>query len=109
MHQNTFDLDWGLYEKTMGMDDAAQAVPTALEVARQAVLEAARQGNGTASADDAYKGLLAFGYVAQDLGKAAGSIFAQKKWKYTGRRIRSARVSNHGRAIRVWRLRNFSF
>jgi hypothetical protein len=50
------------------------------------------------------------GYTAADLGKAAGSIFTDgKRWEYTGHRRRSARVSNHGRAIRIWRLKDFTF
>ena len=109
-YQLTFDLGLGLYQKTAGMDDAAAARPSALEVARKAVLIAAqRRPDKTASADDAYRGLLAVGYKAQDLGKAAGSIFTGKLWSYTGKQKRSVRVSNHGRCIRIWRLKDFTF
>ena len=109
-HQMTFNLGLGLSHKLAGMDDAAAARPSALEVARRAVMIAAQgRPTGTASADDAYRGLLLEGFTASDLGKAAGSIFTKKLWEYTGRRRRSARVSNHGRAIRIWRLRDFTF
>jgi len=110
-HQMTFNLGLGLQHKLAGMDDAAAARPSPLEIAREAVIIAAQgRPNGTASADDAYRGLLLAGYTAADLGKAAGSIFTDKnRWEYTGRRRRSARVSNHGRAIRIWRLKDFTF
>ena len=110
-HQMTFNLGLGLSHKLAGMDDAAAARPSPLEIAREAVIIAAQgRPNGTASADDAYRGLLLAGYTAADLGKAAGSIFTDKnRWEYTGRRRRSARVSNHGRAIRIWRLKDFTF
>lgn len=38
------------------------------------------------------------------LGPAAGSLFSQKcNWEFTGRRVRSTRVSNHARELKVWR------
>ncbi|MCC9603531.1 hypothetical protein LOC67_23525 [Stieleria sp. JC731] len=39
-----------------------------------------------------------------DLGPAAGSLFRGRQWQFTGKRIKSAKVSNHAREIKVWRL-----
>ena len=109
-HQLTFNLGQALERKAAGMDDAANARRPALEVARQAAIAAASsRPDKTATADDAYRGLLAAGYLAADLGPAAGCLFRGKNWTYTGRRKRSARVSNHGRAVRIWQLVNFPF
>jgi hypothetical protein len=109
-HQLTFNLGQALERKAAGMDDAANARRPALEIARQAAIAAARsRPDNTATADDAYRGLLAAGYLAADLGPAAGCLFRGKNWTYTGRRKRSARVSNHGRALRIWKLVNFPF
>ena len=109
-HQLTFNLGLGLERKATGMDDAADARRPDLEIAREAAIAAAMsRPDKTATADDAYRGLLAAGYLASDLGPAAGCLFRGKNWTYTGRRKRSARVSNHGRAVRIWQLVNFPF
>jgi len=44
------------------------------------------------------------GHKYGDLGNAAGSIFAGKRWKFTGDRVKSRRPSAHAREIKVWRL-----
>lgn len=43
--------------------------------------------------------------VDGDLGPAAGSVFKGAEWEFTGRRIRSTLPSNHGRELKVWRLK----
>jgi hypothetical protein len=105
----------GMEAKQLGMDLAASAPShrTALEVAREGVFEAAREEstidwrtNGTATADDAYDRLRVCGIPESALGNAAGSIFADREmWEPVGWRP-STRPSNHGRPIRVWRLRH---
>ncbi len=42
----------------------------------------------------------------QPLGPAAGSLFRGKNWVFTGNRIRSSRVTNHARELKVWKLIN---
>ena len=73
LRQETFNLNLGIKAMQAGQDDAASARPTVLGVARAAAIAAAQAGNGTATADDAYRGLIAAGYKAQDLGNAAGA------------------------------------
>ena len=109
LRQETFNLNLGIKAMQSGQDDAASARPTVLGVARAAAIAAAQAGNGTATADDAYRGLIAAGYKAQDLGNAAGALFQKSTWEFTGQFKRSARVSNHGRMNRVWRLKDFTF
>lgn len=40
-----------------------------------------------------------------DLGPAAGSLFFGEEWEFTGRRVKSARITNHARELKVWRLK----
>ena len=40
-----------------------------------------------------------------DLGPAAGAVFRNGEWEFSGRWMKSARKGNHHRMIRVWRLK----
>jgi len=40
-----------------------------------------------------------------NLGNAAGSIFRGTDWEFTGRWVKSIRVTNHASVRRVWRLK----
>lgn len=62
------------------------------------------QKQGEVTADDVQRRLILWDYDLSDLGNAAGSIFKGKEWECVGWK-KSERVSNHARAIRVWRLR----
>jgi len=39
------------------------------------------------------------------LGNAMGSLFRASCWEFTGRYVKSKRVSRHANTIRVWKLR----
>lgn len=39
-----------------------------------------------------------------NLGPAAGSIFRDGAWEFTGERVPSRRVTNHARELKVWKL-----
>jgi len=43
--------------------------------------------------------------IAVDLGPAMGSLFKGNEWIFTGERVKSTRVKNHSRELKVWRLR----
>lgn len=61
---------------------------------------------GEVTIDDVYGWMKMCGLPESSLGPAAGSIFRDKSvWEFTGKWVRSSRVSNHARMIRVWRLR----
>lgn len=57
----------------------------------------------TATADDVQGYLESIGYTSADLGNAAGSLFRQKCWKFTGEWSPSSRKTNHAHSNRVWR------
>ncbi len=60
--------------------------------------------NGTVTADDVQNNLRSNGY---DLGPAAGSLFKDKRFYWTGSYINSVRTKNKGRLLRVYALWNY--
>lgn len=106
----TFDLPEAQVQKEDGMQAAAESEKRrlALDCAREAVEDAALgRGSQTATIDDAYEALLRAGFPESILGNAAGSVFRGLKWKWTGQMVPSKRVSNHGRIVRVWRIKHW--
>ena len=102
-----FDGEEGEHRRSEGMDIAAVSRKHVLRLARHACVEAAlARADRTATADDAQMWLIDKGYSSDYLGNAAGSLFMEKDtWEFTGRRLPSQRVSNHGHQNRVWRLK----
>lgn len=92
--------------KVDGMAIAAEARPSDLETARRVAMELVRI-HGTTNADEVGK-VLHERYGIKTLGPAAGSIFSEEHWQFTGERIVSERKTNHGREIKVWRLKSSS-
>ena len=82
-----------------GLDIAASAREDDLHLAR-AIAKLIAGVGGTCHADQLGAELELRGI---DLGPAAGSVFRQACWEFTGQRIRSSRKSNHAREIKVWR------
>lgn len=103
-NKNLFDLAAGEAAKELGLRCAQDAHPGLLEIAQElAEKEAAKKEDRIISADDVYRALEAGG-LPTDLGAAAGGIFRNvKKWAFTGKWVKSERVSNHARVIRKWR------
>lgn len=96
-----FDMDESQKRKEEGMERAASKKPTSLEIIRVFCREFCKR-NGIVTADDA-------GRYAEDcgiaLGNAAGSLFKGGEFEFTGERIISVRKKNHGRELKVWRLK----
>lgn len=103
--QLTFDDLKGRKARDRGMESAAEKRRFLLDLARR-IAVAFAYNNGEVTADDVQRELIRRGFNPRDIGNAAGSIFKTKEWEFTGRWLESARVSNHARAIRVWRLKN---
>ena len=99
-----FDLLEANQLKETGMTNAMNGskhllLDRARHVAKQiAMLRDSR----TVSADDVFKALAEEG-ITESLGNAAGSLFRGSEWEFTGERIKSRRISNHAREIKVWR------
>ena len=96
-----FDYAKSIEAAENGMSFAARNQLSALEMARRIAVEMANR-YGTANADDVGLQLIERGYPAT--GPWAGSIFKGDQWIFTGDRVRSKRISNHGRELKVWRL-----
>jgi hypothetical protein len=100
-----FDNRLGEQLKFDGMAMAAQNNKHVLKLARMIAVEVATgRADRTATADDVGKILLTR-YGIPGMGPAAGSLFKNKKWEWTGDFKKSERASNHSRLIRVWRLK----
>jgi hypothetical protein len=105
MRQETFDLEEGLRLKKEGMAEAEDnpSREDLLDLARKvAITLAQRYGEITA---DTVGRFLRENNGVSSLGPAAGSIFKAKIWEFTGKRKKSARIKNHGRELKVWRLK----
>lgn len=107
-YQNQDDVmpdlfDWGEANarKTQGMEVAAIAQPTMLQLARTIAVDLCRT-LGETDADEVGKVMHERHGVAT-MGPAAGSIF-KVGFKFTGRRKLSARKTNHAREIKIWEL-----
>lgn len=100
---NRFDLVEGEKQKAEGIAGAAVAREGLVVHAREIAAMIAR-AKGTVTADDVQR-VLAAENRPDELGPAAGHIFRCKEFEFTGQRINSARVANHARELKVWKLR----
>ena len=83
------------------MQAAETARATLLKEAREIAQDLGRR-NGLVTADDVYRVMIQRNLPIVGLGPAAGSIFRDNSWTFTGQWKKSLRVSNHARMIRVW-------
>ena len=97
-----FDRDEGERRKRYGMEIAAENAASPLQLAREIAEELAWK-HGRVHADMVGSELWQR-HGIKTLGPAAGSIFAEKKWKFTGEFIKSARKTNHARRLMIWSL-----
>jgi len=101
MDDELFDGAEGERLKQRGMALAAGNNKMQLELAR---LIAAQLGRAKKfiTADDVGR-ILKHSYDIESLGPSAGSLFAVKAdWRWTGRRMKSSRKSNHRRELKIW-------
>ena len=104
-----FNMMDGTVHKAQGMEAAAINRSEVLQVARESAVWVATNGtplSRTVTSDDVAYRMQYLGYHYSDLGNAAGSIFKEKQWRFTGERIQSRRPAAHAREIKVWRLEN---
>lgn len=105
MLQTSFDFEAAQQAKETGMAAAADSARARapLELAKEIAIELATL-NGETNAD-AVGELLLSRHGIESLGPAAGSVFRGGGWMFTGRRVVSSRVTNHGRELKVWKLK----
>ncbi len=102
VHNETgFSAVWGLTAQQAGVAAAAFKRAAILIRARDIAVRLGRVGS-VVTADDVYATLIGTGHDINQLGPAAGSIFRNKNWKFTGTWQQSTRTSNHARLNRVW-------
>ena len=100
-----FDLTEGSRLREAGKKLAVSKRAYLFSLARSLAINIAKvSADRTTNADEVYRQLSLLGHDSSLLGNSAGSLFRGVRWRFTGRRIRSHRVSNHGRLIMVWEL-----
>lgn len=101
--QSLFSSSESRSAKESGMSEAASSRKEILEMARSFAIQLARL-QGSVCIDDVMRRLAASGIDPSALGNASGSVFKADCWECIGF-VQSARVSNHSRMIRKWRLK----
>lgn len=98
-----FDPPRSREAKQAGMALAAANRDDLLVTARRLAHQHPRAREGI-TADDVVEQLVRAGYDVHSLGNAAGSLFRESCWHWTGARRRSARIHAHANELKVWRL-----
>lgn len=91
--------------KAKGMARAAAHHNELLEIARKIAESIAISNDRTVDMDRVSQRMVALGYNPADLGNAAGSVFKGEQWEFTGERVKSIKVKNHSRELKIWRLK----
>lgn len=99
-----FDVIEGTRQRDAGMERAAKNKAHLLDLAREAATHIARR-TGEVNMDDVYAALEFYCGNYGELGNAAGAVFKGGQFEFTGRWVKSQRTTNHGRFIRVWKLK----
>ena len=99
---NLFDHAEAQRRKADGQQLAANNRDELLTVARSIAREVAEL-RGRVTADDVAAELDRRGLP--QLGPAAGSLFRGSQWQFTGKRVVSKQLRNHGRELKVWELK----
>ena len=97
-----FDRKRGEQLKLVGMEMAADNVKEPLELARAVAKEIALLKPDNTVCADEVGAEMESRYGLDTLGPAAGALFKTKDWRWSGRFIKSTRITNHGRLLRVW-------
>jgi hypothetical protein len=97
-----FDMEESKRLKESGIKAAAEKRPELLKIARTIAKEIA-VSQGTVTADDVAEELR--DRALGDMGPAMASVFRTLDFEWTGLRVMSKQVSNHGRELKVWTTR----
>ena len=99
----TFDLPMGIELANKGIALAADNKGELVTRGRNIALRIAEL-RGEVTADDVQYELAKEGVSVKALGNAAGAIFRDRRFKFTGRMAKSTRIHAHGNLLRVWEL-----
>ena len=104
--KDTVSLQLALELRDQGISVAVATRAELVAVIRAELKQiAARRMSKLATADDVHEILIALKMRHSDLGNAAGALFRDGHWLFTGEWKQSMRSPNHARAIRVWKLK----
>jgi hypothetical protein len=98
-----FDLPTGIELANKGIALAADNKGELVTRGRNIALRIAAT-RGEVTADDVQYELAKEGVSVKALGNAAGAIFRDRRFKFTGRMAKSTRIHAHGNLLRVWEL-----
>ncbi len=98
-----FDLPMGIELANKGIALAADNKGELVTRGRNIALRIAAT-RGEVTADDVQYELAKEGVSVKALGNAAGAIFRDRRFKFTGRMAKSTRIHAHGNLLRVWEL-----
>lgn len=99
-----FDAQRSEQAKQAGMEQAAANHSSLLAYARLVAVEIARsRPSREVTADDVAAALEERGVSCRALGNAAGSLFRDSCWAFSGRYEKSVRLHAHRNLLRVWR------
>ena len=101
--QLELSLGKGVVLREQGMNLAAMNNKEKLEAAREVAVEIARE-KGEVTSDDVRYRLNLKPSDRRDSQNWMGSIFRDRRFSYTGRRIKSKIARNHAAEIKVWCL-----
>ena len=101
---NLFDFAEAKRRKEEGMSIAADNQADWLGIARGIAVEIAKQHPERLCDADKVGEELFKRHRISSLGPAAGSLFKEKHWTFTGDRKLSKRKTNHARELKIWRL-----
>ncbi len=98
-----FDLPTGIELANKGIALAADNKGELVTRGRNIALRIAAT-RGEVTADDVQYELAKEGVSVKTVGNAAGAIFCDRRFKFTGRMAKSTRIHAHGNLLRVWEL-----
>lgn len=99
-----FDAAASEAARRAGMEKAATNKASLLKHARK-VAKRLAEGGEAISADDVAEALQGEGISVFALGSAAGSLFRESCWEWTGAFVKSRRTHAHSNLLRVWKLK----
>ena len=98
-----FDAARSEAAKEQGMASAAIARAELLDRSR-VIARTIASMHGEVNMDMVSMEMERIGLDPNALGPAAGNVFRGDEWVFAGRFVKSARITNHSRLLRVWRL-----
>lgn len=87
-----------------GIELAAKQRASLVIEAREIAIETCKR-KGTATMDDVVREMCVLGYDVHCLGNSAGSVFKDRRFKFTGHYTKSERIHAKANVLRVWSLR----